>query len=73
MIQYSTLSGIVRLNKQYITKVISFCRNETEDGEFFFTRSDAGKVHGFPTAEALEERRQLLLSQGWTEASYVSL
>ena len=73
MITYSVLSGIVRLNKQYVTKHIAFCQNESEEGNFYFTRSDAGKVHGFDSAEALEERRQLLLNQGYTESPYVSL
>ena len=73
MIQYSTLTGIVRLNRQYQTKVIAFCHNVSENGEFFYTKSDAGKVHGFESAEALEERRQHMLRMGWTECPYVSL
>ena len=73
MIQYSTLTGIVRLNKEYVTKVVAFCKNITENGEFFFTRSDAGKVHGFASAEELEEHRRYMLSIGYTECPWVSL
>ena len=70
MITYSTLTGEVVLNQRITTKVVAFVHRLTPDGEWFFTRSDAGNVRRFPNREAWEARRELMLSLGYVPCDY---
>jgi len=71
MLQYQTLIGIVSRNQVYQTKAISFCVNHTDEGTFFFTRSDAGVIHGYESQEDLDYKSRYLISLGYTVAPYV--
>ncbi len=72
MLQYSTLIGIVREHKQYVTRAITFCINTTENGVYYFTRSDSGKVHSYFSKDELDYKHRFLIDKGYTEAPYVS-
>lgn len=72
MLRYLTLVGIVRLNHQFQTKAITFCVNHTSEGDFFFTQSDAGKVHSYASQEELDYKQRYLEGLGYTPAPYVA-
>ena len=71
MNQYLTLMGIVSKNHQYQTKVITFCVNHTDQGDFFFTRSDTGKVHSYASQAELDYKARFLIDLGYTECPSV--
>ena len=71
MITYQTLTGEVVLNHRIVQKVIAFVHRITPDGEWFFTRSDTGRVHGFSDEEAWNARRELMLAQGYEVCDYI--
>lgn len=71
MIRYSTLVGVRRQNHHWVTRIISFCINETEDKTYFFTESNSGRVNSADSLEELEQKRRMLLSTGFFECASV--
>ena len=71
MISYQTLTGEVVANMRIIKKVVAFVHRITPDGEWYFSRSDIGKVTAFPNRDEWNARRQLMLDQGWEAQEYV--
>ena len=53
-----------------VQKVIAFVHRVTPEGEWWFTRSDTGRVHGFDTEAEWNARRELMLAQGFVCRDY---
>ena len=73
MISYQTLTSEVRLNRQLIKKVVAFVHRITDDGEWYFSRSDVGKITAFPDRAAWNSRRTQMISNGWQVCDYVDM